>query len=159
MRPLQSQRKFAILWIFVFVLFQAVGRPLHLLSGCPQSCGTGSNCCVLDASHLQNESTAKQEQVASKRTCSHCHSHEKSQKPTSETGESGAGKAAHDESNWISRDSHECAVCQWFATPSLSTLEFNGDDSHDILISLNRDRTIDIAATVTTEQSPRGPPE
>jgi len=157
MKTPQSQRKFAILWIFVFVAFQALGRPLHVWSGCSQVCGNGSNCCVLDASRLEQGSLAKQELAASKRTCSHCHAHEHT--GPSDSTERKVSEHAGDDLQWSSGHSHECSICQWFSTPSLATPEFTLRDAGDVVFSLDNDRPIDIAASVSTDQSPRGPPQ
>jgi len=157
MKTLQSQRKFAILWIFVFVVFQAVGRPLHVWSGCSQTCGSGSNCCVLDASHLNQESLATQKLAASKKTCSHCHAHE--QIKWNDTAQLKVSEPAGDDLQWSTGDSHDCAICQWFSTPSLATPEFTLREAGNVVFSLDHNRPIDMAASVSTDQSPRGPPQ
>ena len=157
MKTLQSQRKFAVLWIFVFVAFQALGRPLHVWSGCSQVCGTGSNCCVLDASHLEQESSAKQNLAASKRMCTHCNAHERS-KSSDAAAQEVSGYAGYD-LQWSSGHSHECSICQWFSTPSLATPEFTLRDAGNVVFALDNDRPIDMAASVSTDQSPRGPPQ
>ncbi len=164
MKTLQSQRRFAVLWIFVFVVFQALGRPLHIWSGCSQVCGTGSNCCVLDASHLETRSSGDNSVAAQKKACSHCHSHKHAGQHDSDSVDADLDCQSGDERfvddlQWSSEHCHECSVCQWFSTPSLSAPEFTLRDAGNVVFPIDLDRPIQMAASVSTDQSPRGPPQ
>lgn len=163
MKTLQSQRRFAVLWIFVFVVFQAVGRPLHIWSGCSQVCGSGSNCCVLDASHLETRALSDGSASASKKACTQCHSHKHSGQHDRDEVDLKAnrlsdGERASYDLQWSSEHFHECSVCQWFSTPSLSAPEFTLRDAGNVVFPIDLDRPIQMAASVSTDQSPRGPP-
>jgi hypothetical protein len=164
MKTLQSQRRFAVLWIFVFVVFQALGRPLHVWSGCSQVCGTGSNCCVLDASHLETRSSSDKSVAAQKKACSHCHVHKHAGQHDrgevdSKANRQSEGERASDDLQWSAEHCHECTVCQWFSTPSLSAPEFTLRDAGNVVFPIDLDRPIQMAASVSTDQSPRGPPQ
>ncbi len=164
MKTLQSQRRFAALWIFVFVVFQAIGRPLHVWSGCSQVCGTGSNCCVLDASSIAASASTSESAAASKKSCTHCHAHKHSGQHDHDEGDSTTDRRDSverfsDAPHWASVHKHECAVCQWFSTPSLSVPELTLKDAGNVVFPIDVDRPIHMAASVSTDQSPRGPPQ
>jgi len=148
MKSIQSQRKFAMLWIFVFVTFQALGRPLHVLTGCPATCGIGSSCCVIDSSKKSSEG------AYSHRSCCHSHSHDKPSQIATTPADASSGT----EIDWDAFTSHECPICQWLSTPSIQTLAFSAPDTLEIS-SLSVDAVpIEVAMRVSRDQSPRGPP-
>jgi len=158
MKTIQRQRKFAIAWVFVFVLFQALGRPLHIWTGCTETSSRGgSSCCNIDSTFAAETGYNGKSQSFNDQTRSHshgscCHSH-KAEESHQSRSESELGWSS------VHSHSHECPVCQWFSTPSLSTIAFIASDSLRISDPLDQEMLARVPLAVSREQSPRGPPQ
>jgi len=157
MKTIQRQRKFAIAWVFVFVLFQALGRPFHIWTGCTETSSRGgSSCCIIDSTFTAKTSYNGKSQSFNEQTRSHphgpcCHSHKAEQSHQSHSDIEHGWSSVHSHS-------HECSVCQWFSTPSLTTIAFIAPDSLRISDPSDQEMIARVSFAVSKEQSPRGPP-